>query len=356
MKQFDSWLLTRETLARRIFLLTHVVGVFPEQFTSVWVGCIVHLGPTCLFIVGVVSLMGKDGITMESILLCAGVVMSLTVVFILFLEWQDPAVKLPALSSQDFLHGILFVTGIGLFLGTLILYASYHSFLYIWSTTRTLEWLYICYGVLLNDFVYYCYHRFLTHGFPGSVFEHVHSPHHRIQVLDFCRGNLSSILDTAVLGFQIPLGWIAAVYHMSFDATLIVYVIILLLQATHHVNHTFSIGSLRFFLVDNHSHKLHHCPWGSNINFGACFSMWDRNLGTFYEDWKLNTSHVHQQRIELSVRPIKGFDFATCLSLFLIVMFFLLPVLFHPLKATIFILLCSTLLPLFLSVVSKSEG
>ena len=356
MKQFDSWLLTRETLARRIFLLTHVVGVFPEQFTSVWVGCIVHLGPTCLFIVGVVSLDGEGrNHNGEHLVVRRGSDVIDSCIYLVFGMARSRS-EIACISSQDFLHGILFVTGIGLFLGTLILYASYHSFLYIWSTTRTLEWLYICYGVLLNDFVYYCYHRFLTHGFPGSVFEHVHSPHHRIQVLDFCRGNLSSILDTAVLGFQIPLGWIAAVYHMSFDATLIVYVIILLLQATHHVNHTFSIGSLRFFLVDNHSHKLHHCPWGSNINFGACFSMWDRNLGTFYEDWKLNTSHVHQQRMELSVRPIKGFDFATCLSLFLIVMFFLLPVLFHPLKATIFILLCSTLLPLFLSVVSKSEG
>ena len=62
----------------------------------------------------------------------------------------------------------------------------------------------IIYAVLLDDFVYYLYHRFFSHGVASNSAlaqfgRNVHTPHHSVNELDFLRGNLSSFLDTAVL-------------------------------------------------------------------------------------------------------------------------------------------------------------
>jgi sterol desaturase/sphingolipid hydroxylase (fatty acid hydroxylase superfamily) len=91
---------------------------------------------------------------------------------------------------------------------------------------------------------------------------------------------------------------------MDLHSTLVAYALVLLLQGTHHVNHTFNIGVLRYVFVDNHAHKLHHCPRGNLVNHGALFSLWDRFFGTFYEDFNRSPSHMAKHGIALPIRPM----------------------------------------------------
>jgi len=145
----------------------------------------------------------------------------------------------------------------------------------------------------------------LNHGKAKNVvsklFRKIHVSHHSVEVLDFLRGNVSSFWDTAVTGFQIPLAIIGAWLGMDLPSILITYGLVLMLQATHHANHTVNIGNLRFFFMDNHAHKLHHCPRGYMVNHGALFSLWDQAFGTYYEDWSLSSNYMQKHRIPIPV-------------------------------------------------------
>ena len=120
--------------------------------------------------------------------------------------------------------------------------------------------------------------------------------------LDFLRGNVSSFFHTAVTGFQVPLAVLSALFGLSLSATLAAYALVLMLQGTHHVNHTYNLGPLRWVFMDNHVHKLHHCPRGRLVNHGALFSIWDRVHGMFYEDWNLSSNYMAKERIALPMR------------------------------------------------------
>lgn len=167
------------------------------------------------------------------------------------------------------------------------------------------------------------YHRFLNHSygfisqkhsFPilkqsqiirsiSGYFVRIHSIHHKVSHLDFARGNVSSFVDTAMTGFQIPLGIICrVVFGFDLCATFVAYQMVLYLQATHHVNHTFNLGWFRFVLMDNHAHKLHHCHGGEQVNFGALFSVWDRVFGTYFEDWELSSAFLHKHGLNIATR------------------------------------------------------
>ena len=167
----------------------------------------------------------------------------------------------------------------------------------------TVGWLPIFGAVMLTDAAYYCIHRWLNHGRSrGRIarwFRTNHVTHHLVPHLDFTRGNHSSLCDTAVTGFQLPLALIATVLGLDLASTLTAYGLVLMLQATHHVNHTFSLGVLRYFFMDNHAHKLHHCKGGRRINHAAMFSLWDRLGGTYYEDWDLNANYLAKAGLPL---------------------------------------------------------
>ncbi|KAL0488280.1 hypothetical protein AKO1_015498, partial [Acrasis kona] len=259
-------------------------------------------------------------------------VMLLWLIIILYYEQMEPAADLPSLSFADVWRGaiLLFVTGV--ITGCLVVYLSYQCGLMVEKaiggfskSKRSFDWWFIAFAALFDDFIYYCYHRFLSHQIKSwaSFFQKIHLPHHAVVCLDFWRGNLSTVWDTAVFGFQLSFGFISVIYGMNLEATLVSYFLVLMFQATHHANHTFNIGRLRYFLVDNHAHKLHHCPWGSHINFGACFSCWDLCLGTFYENWEIGTNYAQLHKIPLNVRPMsRNLDKGTVFTLSLLVFFF----------------------------------
>lgn len=107
-------------------------------------------------------------------------------------------------------------------------------------------------------------------------------------------------------GFQLPLALIVTLLGLDLGHTLAAYGLVLMLQGTHHVNHTFDLGPLRWFFMDNHAHKLHHCPRGMLVNHGAMFSVWDRVHGTFYEDGSRSANHMHVAGQALPLDVVRG--------------------------------------------------
>eukprot|EP00756_Hemistasia_phaeocysticola_P014036 Hpha_TRINITY_DN15318_c3_g2::TRINITY_DN15318_c3_g2_i4::g.89810::m.89810 len=346
-KNFDSWILPASAMHRKLKLLPAADGseVPPEEMGSVWFGICVHLGPVVIYF----ALLHLFGHALWQVFSFALGVMLVNLLVIVYYEYKHPAVGLEAPSLSDMWEGavLVFITAVGV--GSAVVFGSRHLFWHLRSPAEAgvFSWWLVAYATMLDDFLYYIYHRFLSHGTGTAWFQTVHLPHHSVVALDFWRGNLSSVWDTAVLGFQLPLGVVASLYGLSLEATFVVYFTVLMLQATHHANHTFNIGTLRFVFVDNHAHKMHHCPWGSHLNHGACFAMWDRNLGTFFEDASVCTNYAQLHKVQLAVRPTpREADRMTVLIMGFIFALFALPIFVPPLVAgTVTVLLtCSAAL------------
>lgn len=289
-------------LGRRLTADPKRPDVPAEQPSSVPFGLLVHLGPAVAF----VAFLSTYGMTtpnvVGSFLLLAG----LNWFVVRTVETHRPSVELPEATAAEHAAGVTLAAGIGVGAGTLVVLA-------VWAPLSWLlpdlalgqSWVAILTAVMLTDLVYYATHRWLGHGRGKAPlvrwFRKNHRVHHTVEHLDFLRGNVSSFVDTAITGFQLPLAIIAATMGLDLAATLTAYAIVLMLQATHHVNHTFDVGALRFFFMDNHAHKLHHCPRGMLVNHGALFSLWDLAGGTYYEDHSLSTNHMHVARARLPI-------------------------------------------------------
>jgi sterol desaturase/sphingolipid hydroxylase (fatty acid hydroxylase superfamily) len=227
-------------------------------------------------------------------------------------EAKYPSVVLDSLSKKDLVKGLslVFVTAIGagtcIVVGGVILLKPLQLF-----KCNLNSWVMIILALALTDLAYYWTHRSLSHckkkGLISDWFRNNHVPHHAIKVLDFHRGNISTFVDTAITGFQVPLIIIATLFSMPWQEVLVTYLLILLLQSTHHANYTFHIGFMRYVFVDNHIHKLHHCPRGYDVNFGAIFSIWDIFFRTYYENWSLSPSYLAKNRIALPLQKIDKF-------------------------------------------------
>ena len=275
----------------------------------------VHLGPAVFFTL----LLAFFGRSVELILGSFIVLSGLNLWLIIQLEEKYPSVELASRSLHAWLEGMSLVFIKGVICGSLVVVAGWFALSSLLDvilptalpttlgfTSTNTSWLTIFSAVMLTDLTYYGSHRFLNHGKAknviGKFFKKIHVTHHSVKVLDFLRGNVSSFWDTAVTGFQVPLAIIGACLGMDLPSILITYGLVLMLQATHHANHTVNIGQLRFFFMDNHAHKLHHCPRGYLVNHGALFSLWDQAFGTYYEDWSLSSNYMQKHKIPIPVR------------------------------------------------------
>ena len=401
LQTFDSLLLPSNILHRKLRLVeprinqkgiatsdtSNISGegqheVPPEKMGNMFSGLLVHLGP----VFALAALLILNGNTMPSILMWGLGVMVATMSTIVLHEQLWPAAALPNLKAEDVVRGTVLVFITGVLAGSSVVWLSYQAVLWLQIRffypdgvlpSRQFDWWYITYATLLDDYMYYFYHRFLSHG-AMAFFQKVHMPHHAVECLDFWRGNLSSVWDTAIFGFQLWYGPIAAMYGMSLEAVFVSYFMVLLLQATHHTNHTFNIGKLRFFFVDNHAHKMHHCPWypfppqlfypfllpfdilrGSHLNLGACFSMWDRNCGTYYEDTSICTNYAQLHKVHLNVRPLSRSqgqqDINSVLVMALIFSMFFVPAVLPPATACCILVATSCLLAMVLPFFSTSS-
>lgn len=269
-------------------------------------GLLAHLGPVLIFCL-LTELYDFDP---AKTLLIFIFVFILAVVPILLTEWITPAVTLSIPKRQDILYGFGFVVLTGVGVGSVIVALTWYVCDFFLPKCPMPVWISIWLSVVLADFVYYFTHRFLNHGPKTNTlcrwFRQNHAPHHAVKALDFLRGNNSSLMDTAVTSFQVPAAITGALFGLSLTQVMVAYALLMMLQSTHHVNFTFNIGWLRYVFVDNHNHKLHHCPRGYLVNYGAVFSLWDRLFGTFYENWDLSSSDMIKNHIALPIQPGKN--------------------------------------------------
>jgi len=294
----------------RLTIKGNRAGIPSEQILSISLGLMVHLGPAVIFTL----ILACFGRSLELILGSFIILSGLNLWLIIQLEEKHPSVELAPRSFQAWFEGMSLVFIKGVICGSIVVAGGWLTLSTLFTAilpttlgyvTKESTWITIFAAVMLTDFTYYGSHRFLNHGkaknIISKIFRKIHVTHHSVEVLDFLRGNVSSLWDTAVTGFQIPLAIIGTCLGMDLPSILISYGLVLMLQATHHANHTVNIGQLRFFFMDNHAHKLHHCPRGYMVNHGALFSLWDQAFGTYYEDWNLSSNYMQKHRIPIPI-------------------------------------------------------
>jgi len=287
------------------YLTEPLPDVPSEQRSQLAFGLLVHLGPAVLFSCA----LALFGMTIPVALVAFVFISLANLAVVLSSERVAPSVDLPRANATEVREGLGLVFVTGVVGGSVVVVGGWlaASFLFPGHMGSS-PWFLVPVAVLLTDGAYYWIHRSLNHGRGRNVvirwFRRKHARHHQVTVLDFFRGNISSFVDTAVTGFQIPLVVLATVFGMDLTSTVVAYALVLMLQATHHVNHTFNLGPFRYVFMDNHAHKLHHCPRGRLVNHAALFSIWDRLFGTYYEDWRLSSNYMSKHHIALPLRPL----------------------------------------------------
>jgi len=284
------------------FVIQPSPDVPAEPLSSQPIGVAAHLGPAVVF----VAVLAGFGISLPLVLMSFAIVSVINLLVVLELERRAPAVILPPPDLAAVRRGLALVFVKGVLCGGAVVAGGWWLLSGVPSATHQ-SWPAIVAAVLLTDWTYYWIHRALNHGRGANPilrwFRRRHAMHHNVEHLDFLRGNVSSFFDTAVTGFQAPLALIATALGLDLTATMTAYALVLMLQATHHLNHTLHLGPLRYVFMDNHAHKLHHCPRGRLVNHGALFSLWDRLHGTFYEDFTLSSGHLAASKTALPIRP-----------------------------------------------------
>ncbi len=274
-----------------------------ERAGSVAFGLAVHLGPAAAY----VALLATFGISSPLAIVAFGLLSLVNLAVVLEVERRDPCVALPSPSNEQIRAGLSLVFLKGIVLGGAVVVGGWWLLsLPLGGPGSTTGWFAIGAAVLLTDALYYAIHRGLNHSRSKDTvsrwFRGNHVVHHLVEELDFFRGNHSSVMDTAVTGFQLPLVLLATLFGLDLPSTLVAYGLVLMLQATHHLNHTLDLGPLRYVFMDNHAHKLHHCKGGRLVNHGAMFSLWDRAFGTYFEDWTLSANHLADAGLALPLR------------------------------------------------------
>ncbi len=278
-----------------------------ERPSPLWLGLLVHLGPLLAY----AAVVEVEGFTAWTAIVGFGVIVFPLALVFIYLEMTRPARPLRAWRQGETAYEIarLFLESFAL--GYVLVVASW------WVVGRGLafvtdarlitnDWLGVVAAVLVLDFGYYWWHRLVLHGRglrrPAAKWmRRKHAAHHDVRDLDLYRGNVFSRWD-AFWSHQFPLGVICALLGLSLPATLVAFSLTMFGFSSHHVNYTFRIGWLRWVLMDNHAHKLHHCRGGGAVNLGNFFSMWDRLFGTYHEDWSRCATDMHARNLAVGPR------------------------------------------------------
>ena len=271
---------------------------------GVALGLAVHLGP----LVAVLGWLTVSGVDLFHVVASTAVVGFGSAGLTEWLARRRPLEPLPALGLRRGL-GILawHIVGKGLLVGVALLLAIWGlGALLLPGRTLTHGPSTVIAVLLIGDFAYYAIHRWLYHStVSGSRFvswaRRQHWMHHRVEHLDFLRGNIGSLFDNGVISFPIPTALAAVLLGLDLPGTLLVYMILMNLQVTHHANAEFDLGPLRYVFVSDRSHKMHHCIRGHLVNFGGIFAFWDLAFGSFYDPRDVRPSALHHQRRPLPI-------------------------------------------------------
>lgn len=261
-----------------------------EQLSNIYIGLLMHFGSTLLYI----FLLLFVDLTLFNVILYFFVAGLPFMLGVLILEHMYPIVELPLIKVNDMYEHVKDTFVYAIVIGFMLI-ASMHNVLeYIFGLTNSNSIMGVIMTIVLTDLTYYVIHRWTYHKkYYTKYFYNLHLPHHQLENLDFIRGNHSSFLDLAVMSFQLWCSIYAYIFGLNLQYAIIAYSIIMLTQVVHHANYTFDIGSLRYLFIDSHTHKLHHCIGGQNINFGGTLSVWDLLFGTYYENHKICANYVH---------------------------------------------------------------
>lgn len=278
-----------------------------EQEGNLILGLIFHLGPSVMLI-ALLMLWGKTTFNVIALYFLVAFVFMIPTVII---ERMNPAVEMEMPNFNEILHGLSVVFYKGLLVGGGFVALGWWLFSLISPISGTNNgWGIVALGVVLTDLAYYMIHRFLSHGMGNhpiiKFYKRAHAAHHSVSELDFIRGNQSSLVDTGISQFQPSLILISAALGMDLPTTLTVYALVLMLQSTDHVNFTCNIGVLKYIFMDNHAHRFHHCRRGNLVNHAAVFSIFDRLLGTYYEDWNISSGYIHHNRMTLPIKKLRS--------------------------------------------------
>jgi len=277
----------------------------PADISSpAWFGVLVHLGGPLLSI----PILAAVGMSWVNTVVVMGGLGFLSFFVAEMAARLQPAAELPPLERAALLKHIcwdIVAKGFGVG-GLVLLLGCGASMALLPAESRSTGPWQMLVALAFCDVWYYTLHRFLMHGKgQGAAVRFArreHGVHHRVSALDFFRGNQGSLLDNGVISFPLPLILVSTALGMSPAAITWVYMVLMMVQITHHVNHTFSIGLLRLVVLDSHAHKMHHCAKGQMVNFAAVFAVWDRAFGTYYEDAELNPIYMHTHKIPLPIR------------------------------------------------------
>ena len=203
---FDSFLLPSKTLHHRLRLLSsdgHPIDsseIPPEQEFNLVVGLSIHFLPLLVFCIACGFLEDKSLTSITT----AFLISSAPAAFVLlYVEQKYPAKPgLPPCTIADVIAGLWQGFGIGWFAGSTIIYLGFQALQHLMPWEGSFSYGKIAWACLLDDFIYYCYHRWFSHSVITdselfNYFRGVHIPHHSVSELDFLRGNLSSFLDTS---------------------------------------------------------------------------------------------------------------------------------------------------------------
>ena len=275
--------------------------------SSVLFGILIHLGP----IIFPCIILSAIDFTVFNVMVVAFAFAFLGLGIALVAAKFRPAIPLPSMNLKILLRAFLWdIIGKGFGVGFSILLGAYFllSYLSPYEAT-TSDWYKIVVAIALSDLWYYCIHRWFMHSKSNHTLakklRQEHAMHHSITDLDFFRGNKGSVIDNGVISFAFPLAIISTFLGLSLPGVLLAYIILMSIQITHHVNHSFQIGWLKYIIFDSHAHKLHHCKRGRLVNFAAVFAFWDRLFGTYYEDFSLSPSFMHAKKVTLPISPLK---------------------------------------------------
>lgn len=274
----------------------------PEKLGPLWLGLLVHLGPLLAY----AWLLERTGLTVLSAILgFAAIALPLSGLYV-YLEVTRPARPLRVWRQRENVGEIVRLFAESFALGYLLVGLSWWLVgrgLAAWTDVPRIEspWLGVLAAVALLDLAYYWWHRLVLHGrhhrrWVTRFMRRRHAVHHDVRDLDLYRGNVFSRWD-AFWSHQFPLGVVCALLGLSLPVTLVAFGVTMFGFSSHHVNHTFRLGWLRWVLIDNHVHKLHHCKGGGAVNLGNFFSIWDRLFGTYHEDWSRCATDMHARGI-----------------------------------------------------------
>ncbi len=281
----------------------------PDEGSPVWFGILIHLGGPLLSI-PILAILGMSPVITAAVMLALGLISTAAA---LQAARVRPAADLPAIQRDDLLrHFFWDILAKGFGVGGVVLVVGCGLGMMV-SPREALTTSpgHMLAALLFCDFWYYSLHRWLMHGRGQErltrLLRREHGIHHSVTALDFFRGNQGSLLDNGVVSFPLPLIIISTALGMSPAAIIWVYMVLMMVQVTHHVNHTFRIGALRYIVFDSHAHKMHHCKKGQLVNFAAVFAIWDRLLGSYYEDESLSPTYMHTHGIPLAISaPRRG--------------------------------------------------